>query len=280
MCEHYPYFAAYSRNSKEAWPTNGIFWLFKIIVKIRCKAGIFLHTTNKQWLSYFTTSPRLTAKNALKQFNLYKREAICKKSSCSGNFIGHLFPNSFWFLSWKNHDWALKVSCEQVGWLAGWCKGWCEVKVEQLCIIYPASQFSSIHPGLSLYKKKLVGASSHKWGQLGRIGKWFIDIVPIWWSWWHRREEMMRMTKVYQNAWKAKETASMTNMLIIRLEGQRWRNPWWDYQKVSDSGTALPLVAPSVAPLQCTGGQIGAFAANGANYVDNENEHDDELFPS
>ena len=154
MCEHYPYFAAYSRNSKEAWPTNGIFWLFKIIVKIRCKAGIFLHTTNKQWLSYFTTSPRLTAKNALKQFNLYKREAICKKSSCSGNFIGHLFPNSFWFLSWKNHDWALKVSCEQVGWLAGWCKGWCEVKVEQLCIIYPASQFSSIHPGLSLWEEK------------------------------------------------------------------------------------------------------------------------------
>ena len=41
MCEHYPYFAAYSRNSKEAWPTNGIFWLFKIIVKIWCKAGIF-----------------------------------------------------------------------------------------------------------------------------------------------------------------------------------------------------------------------------------------------
>ena len=134
---------------------------------------------------------------------------------------------------------------------------------------------------VSVYiKKKLVGASSHKWGQLGRIGKWFIDIVPIWWSWWHQREELMRMTKVYQNAWKSKETASMTIMLIIRLEGQRWRNPWWDYQKVSESGTALPLVAPSVAPLQCTGGQIGAFAANGANYVDNENEHDDELFPS
>ncbi len=48
------------------------------------------------------------------------------------------------------------MSCEQVGWLAGWCKGWCEVKVEQLCIIYPASQFSSIQPGLSLYKKNLL----------------------------------------------------------------------------------------------------------------------------
>ena len=268
-------------NSKGAWPTNGIFWLFKIIVKIRCKAGIFLHTTNKQWLSYFTTSPRLTAKNALKRFNLYKREAICKKSSCSGNFIGHLFPNSFWFLNWKkhNHDWALKVSCEQVGWLAG-VKVGAKSKLNNyasfiLLLNFPPFTLVSVY-----IKKKLVGASSHKWGQLGRIGKWFIDIVPIWWSWWHQREELMRMTKVYQNAWKAKETASMTIMLIIRLEGQRWRNPWWDYQKVSESGTALPLVAPSVAPLQCTGGQIGAFAANGANYVDNENEHDDELFPS
>ena len=195
-------------NSKGAWSTNGIFWLFKIIVKIRCKAGIFLHTTNKQWLSYFTTSPRLTAKNALKRFNLYKREAICKKSSCSGNFIGHLFPNSFWFLSWKkhNHDWKWAVN-RLVGWRAG-VKVGAKSKLNNYASFILLLNFPPFTL-VSVYIKKLVGASSHKWGQLGRIGKWFIDIVPIWWSWWHQREEMMRMTKVYQNAWKAKETASI-----------------------------------------------------------------------
>ena len=208
MCEHYPYFAAYSWIPKVLGPPMEYSGFLRSLWKYDAR----LHTTNKQWLSYFTTSPRLTAKNALKRFNLYKREAICKKSSCSGNFIGHLFPNSFWFLSWKkhNHDWALKVSCEQVGWLAGWCKGWCEVKVEQLCIIYPASQFSSIHPGLSLYKKKTCWCIFSQMGSTGQNRKmiyWHCSNLMILVA--SAGRTLMRMTKVYQNAWKAKETASI-----------------------------------------------------------------------
>ena len=182
--------------------------------------------------------------------------------------------------------WAEKSTIMTVHWewavnrLVGWCKGWCEVKVEQLCIIYPASQFSSIHPGLSLYKKNLLVhllTNGVNWAEsendLLTLFQ-FDDLDGIsgksWWGW----RKFIRMRG------RQRKPRQYTIMLIIRLEGQRWRNPWWDYQKVSDSGTALPLVAPSVAPLQCIGGQIGAFEANGANYVDNENEHDHELFPS